>query len=549
MQGLTSSFQSLQVSAPQTGPVLMPHQVKALEFVRLREKDLVISGGFLGMQMGMGKTLTMLSHLAEETEQKSPTLVACPKTAMLTWKQEITKHYQGRFSVLLFRKDEAKLETLTAEDISNYDIVITNYDYIRSLCKRLDLFDRLAYKDSRERIIGANISYKPICNVNTGEALLFSTRWGRIIADESHNFSNFKTALWQSMMCLCSKFKWCLSGTPIRNICDDLYAQYKFLGYRDGKFDIKAFRSLKIDKYIFYMNYEIAGIKLPEVNHVRVPIVLEEQNLKIYNYYLEKANEAYDSFTVGTTDFVEVLTLFIRLRQVCLAPWTVTPDLSKLTKQAVDEYELSQIELDELSEGLSLWINEKNGTAGMKAPKILKTIELINSVPRGEKVIVFTMFKKVIDLLSVACCDRSYVVINGDIVGKQRESIITSFKRDDIDVLFISYKIGAESLNLTEANHIILLEPWWCPAVIDQAKSRVHRLGQNKTTNLYELYISNNRDFFSIEEAILEYCDGKRAKAAEFYEQGKMDPEYRLNAQTLGAIISKTHCKIKPRQT
>jgi len=577
MQDIELGMQSLSLvpaadARREQQPILMPHQIKAHEFIRKRESGSdrvnLVLGGFLGMQMGMGKTLTMLSHIHHTTSQSSsslmaqppaqglsPTLVVCPKTAMLTWKQEIAKHYPGHFRVLIFRKDETNVEDLSLELIKEYDIVITNYDYVRSLAKKFDLFELLAVKDARDRLIGANVASRPLSNATSGEAILFSLRWGRIIADESHNFSNYKTACWQSMMCLCGTYRWCLTGTPIRNVCDDLYAQYKFLGYRDPKFDIKEFRKLKLDSVLYYLNYEKANITLPEINHYRVPVYLKGNNKNIYDYYLDKANEAYESFTIGTKSFVEVLSLFIRLRQICVAPWTVTPRIDHFTTEQKDAYELSQLELDEVSEGLATWINDKHGTAGFLSPKIVKTMQIINSIPKGEKIIVFTMFKRVIEVLEWVCNEKSFVSIHGDVTGQKRTNILNSFKKehadpnDNIDVLFISYKIGAESLNLTEATHVILLEPWWCPAVIDQAKSRVHRLGQTKSTNIYELYVKSTKDLASMEEAIIEYCDAKREKAKLYYDEGKMDPDFKMNARTLGMILSRTTCRIPSRQS
>lgn len=549
MHKLIDKIRKLDIEAEGIEIKLMPHQKQAREFILEREKDPNIRGGFLGMEPGMGKTLTMLSHLADEKDYKAPCLVVCPKTAMFTWKGEIEKFYPSKLKVLLFRKDQTKVENLTKEILFNYDIVITNYEFVRSLVNKYNLDEKIIIRDGKNRCIGINIPSRPLLEGKEGERLLFSVHWSRIICDESHNFSNQKTATFKSIMCLSGHFRWCLSGTPIRNHSDDLYTQYKFLGYRDQKFNSKEFKKMDLKRYLFFMTYQLAQIKLPTVNHERVPVILSDNNLKIYNHYLDKANEAFEDYTVGTKSFAEVLTLFLRLRQACISPWTITPQNIK-KKEEIETYEISQYALDETTDGLASWINEYEGTAGLKAPKIQKTIELIKNVPKGQKVIVFTMFKRVIELLEIAMkvekVNISFLSITGDIVGKERDKYLNSFKKGEVDVMFISYKIGAESLNLTEANNIILLEPWWCPAVINQAKARVNRLGQTKETNIYELYVKNDNDCISIEEAIIEIGDSKLKMIESFFDNEKSTTEPKLDANTLQKLLMRSHLKSRP---
>ena len=547
---LIEEFAELSLEGIQTIPKieysLYPHQLNAIDFIKKRESDTIISGGILSMEMGMGKTLTMLSHIINEKKENKklgPTLVCCPKTALITWIEEIQKFMGNDCSYLIYRKENLDLDSIETSTLLEVDIVLVNYEYIRSLVTKFKAFEKIVIRDMYERCIGCRYNTTPLYKDTFGEKSILSMKWHRIIADESHNFSNYKTSLFQAMMCLAGTYKWCLSGTPIRNYSDDLYAQYKFLGYRDVKYDLKRFRSQDCSKYMFYLTYQKAGIKLPNVTHKRINCKLEGYNEKIYFYYLNKADQAYQSYTIGTKTFAEVLTLFLRLRQVCICPYTVTPNLEKLSLAEQEAYEYAQKYLDKHNDGLGTWINNVEGTSGILAPKIVETLKIIKSIPKGEKVIVFTMFKKVITILQSACKDINTLVIHGDVVGKERANVLNTFKKESIDVLFISYKIGAESLNLTEANHIILLEPWWCPAVINQAKARVQRLGQKKDVTIYECYIGNTTTVPSIEEAIIEYCDKKEMLAKEFYTNGQMKEKSSLDAKTLGLLLAKTKCK------
>jgi SNF2 family DNA or RNA helicase len=528
---------------------LYPHQEEGIRFIEKREAESIIRGGILSMEMGMGKTLTMLSHIMNEKKNKKecgPTLVCCPKTALITWMEEIQTFFGNSCNVIIFRKENIDVDKIELQILMQMDIVLVNYEYIRSIVTKYNAFEKIVIRDSNDRCIGCRYSLNPIYNDTHGEKTLLSIKWNRIVADESHNFSNFKTSLFQSMMCLTGTNKWCLSGTPIRNYSDDLYAQFKFIGYRDLKYDLKKFRSHIWTSYIFYLTYEKANIKLPNLVHHRINCKLEGYNEKIYSYYLNKADEAFQSYTIGTKTFAEVLTLFLRLRQVCVAPYTVTPNLEKLTLAEENAYEYAQKQLDKHNEGLGTWINDIEGSSGLCSPKIVETVKIIKSIPEGEKVIVFTMFKKVISILEKACKDLNVLTIHGDVVGKERATVLNTFKYGNCNILFISYKIGAESLNLTQANHILLLEPWWCPAVINQAKARVQRLGQKKDVTIYECYIGSTPEITSIEEAIIEYCDKKETLAKEFYLNGQMKEKGSLDAKTLGLLLARTKCKPKP---
>ena len=199
---------------PQPAYALMDHQVKAVQWMmELETSDKPY--GILGMLMGLGKTFTMLMQIFLNREPGYPTLIVCPKTAIYTWEQEIKKFFGDTLRVFIFRNDAHDLSKVTADVLKQYDIVVTNYDFVRSLATkhRPALFDSLSHVNGPQCI---NTPDHPIVNYTSGPYLLFSVEWHRIVADESHNFSNLDTAIWKAMMCLCGSRRWCLSGTPIR---------------------------------------------------------------------------------------------------------------------------------------------------------------------------------------------------------------------------------------------------------------------------------------------------------------------------------------------
>ncbi len=515
----------------------MKHQKTALKFMRDRENDYDLRGGIIALEVGLGKTFTSLYHsmICEEPKQ---TLIIAPKTALYTWVNEIKKFYGNTVSYFVFRKDEKRVSTITKEELSRYNIILTNYEYVRNMAKDRNVFNKVCLRDFQGRVFGANTPDRPVLRDDKGEGLLFSVEWSRIIADESHNFCNYKTSLWRSMIALCAKTRFCLSGTPIKNSSQDLYAQYKFLGYYEPEFNVKQFHKLDLSKYIHHSDYKKAGIVLPQATHIRVSCPLEGEQAEIYEMFLKRTNQQFNNFTIGGATFAAIFTLFLRLRQICIAPYTIVPNDEK--KINTKDYFEAQEQLDYMSGGMASWINDKEGTAGLKASKIEKISEIVKSVPKGEKIIIFTMFKRVIDLLQEKLSKiegKNIVCIDGSVTGKKRDECITGFKEDNYDIMIMSYKVGSESLNLTEARHVILTESWWSPSVIEQAKGRIHRLGQTKAVTIYELYVPNDDRIKSIEVGMQEICDKKKNIAEQYMTTGKCDNDGNLNAETMGNIL------------
>ena len=102
--------------------------------------------------------------------------------------------------------------------------------------------------------------------------------------------------------------------------------------------------------------------------------------------------------------------------------------------------------------------------------------------------------------------------------------------------MIVSYKIGAESLNLTEARHVVLTESWWNSAVIEQSKGRIYRIGQTKSVNIYELYVPNDDRIKSIEIAMTEICERKKNISDQYMTTGKCETSS-LDAKTMGEIL------------
>lgn len=538
----------LPIFIPKTSYSPMSHQHIALEWMKRRELDNDISGGILALSPGLGKTFTSLYHsFINNKNDNFPTLIICPRTTVYTWSEEIKKFFGNSLSVLIFRKDNPKFKDITIDNIKLYNVVITNYEFLRGISTKLNIYDRVAMTDINGNKFGANIPKRPILRAKKGEELLYSICWSRIIADESHAFCNYKTSLWQSVMGLCGSFRWCLSGTCIKNSGVDLYSQMKFLGFYEPEFNVKDFHNKNLSEYLLHIDYPKANIKLPDCNHKRIACEITDKQAEVYNMFLNHTKEEFKNFTIGTSSFASVFVLFLRLRQISIAPYTVCPESSEEFKKGklkinINDYEKSQRELDRMTGGLSTWIRDKEGSSGLQSSKIVKATEIIKSIKKGEKIIVFSMFKRVLDLMveKMNCTEglnKSYIFVDGNVTGNLRDKAIDSFKNENVDVLFVSYKIGSESLNISQANHIVLMESWYNNSVTNQAVARALRMGQTKNVNVYELYTPTTTTIASIEQSIYDLCQIKQQIVDDYLNKGKSDG-VKMNAATLGKILN-----------
>jgi SNF2 family DNA or RNA helicase len=154
------------------------------------------------------------------------------------------------------------------------------------------------------------------------------------------------------------------------------------------------------------------------------------------------------------------------------------------------------------------WIHDRKGTAGIRSTKITRVIDIIKRVKRPEKVLIFSIFKGALELVYQALRefvpDRKTRVIHGGISLEDRQEAVDGIKHGDLDILLASYKISSRGLNLMEASHVICLEEWWTPDVMEQAIGRCYRRGQTRIVHAYHIIMRG-----TIEEKCKEVSDSK----------------------------------------
>ena len=569
----------IREKCPKGKPInLFPHQIKTLEWMKGREmmnpgNVYGLKGGIVSLRMGLGKTYLALVHMLMTKKGEFPSLVVASKTVMHEWQtQGVNKFFGRNIKVLYLHKDfigKKNYENMTRKDIITYDIVITTYDACIQACKVFPYHEQ-TYEmgDDHTLMKGKIVAIKLRTREQAdrpetkGPGILFCTPWERVICDESQRYANPKTKTYKCIMALYGKYKWCLTGTPIRNFDVDIWAQFRFCGYSGvaqtlewKRTGLAKFREHKLDDAIFTMSYKDANITLPPKSENIILVGLTGFHKTFYEWMMGQVIDTYDEMMRGGCSFACVLVMFLRLRQCAIAPYLTTSqsrrDKTKLTGKAKATALANDAKIKKRFAGSEMfkWLTDKSSDSGMNSCKIREIVRIISLIPKGEKVLVFSMFTSCLDLLADAIkfyipsyapdksgkSENKLIQVDGDTTGQERSDLIDQFRDDpSTTAMLMSYKVGSEGLTLTEATHCICIEPWWTNAVHNQAKARCWRTGQTKPVYIHNVYVQN-----TIEERVAEICKSKDEMAATFLEgtEKPLGKSVGLDKYTLGRIL------------
>ena len=326
--------------------------------------------------------------------------------------------------------------------------------------------------------------------------LLSSYKFEYIVLDESQNIKNSESLTFRSALQLKSKYRLVLTGTPIENSLKDLWAQFRFIQpdllgtesafqkqfmipIRQGNTRVEAQLQQLISPFILRRSKSEVAPELPPLTEETIYCDMPEEQNTLY----EQEKNSLRNILLQHPQNMDKLHSFsilngiLRLRQLACHPQLIYPDF--------------------------------NGASG-KAIQIIEIFDTLRS--EGHKVLIFSSFVKHLEVLAEAFRERGwkYALLTG--ATNNRPSEIAHFtEQKDVQAFLISLKAGGVGLNLTQADYVFIIDPWWNPAAESQAIARAHRIGQDKQVIAYRFITQN-----SIEEKILYLQDEKRKLAETF---------------------------------
>lgn len=441
--------------------VLRPYQVAGYQWLNYLTE--IKWGGILADDMGLGKTVQALSFLDHFRKKHGAikALVVCPTTLIYNWENEIKKFTPE----LTYRIHHGAARTRQKEEIIDHDVTITTYGTLRSDIK-----------------------------------LLMSVNFDYVILDESQAIKNPASKVTRAACLLNAKNRLCMSGTPLQNNTFDVFAQMHFLNpgmlgtmefFRQefaipidkfGEQDRKDHLKKILYPFILRRTKEQVAKDLPEKQEMILWCEMEDEQRKIYDAY---RNDFRDKI-LGTIQEqgiqrsqLTILQGLMKLRQICDSPAILNEE---------EKFENHSIKLEEL------------------AREITENIS-------NHKALVFSQFLGMLALIKGKLDELGvkYEYFDGSTSAPDREKAIQSFQNDDaVRVFLISLKAGGVGLNLTAADYVYIVDPWWNPAVEQQAIDRTHRIGQTKNIFAYRMICKD-----TIEDKILQLQEKKRSLAKE----------------------------------
>lgn len=428
---------------------LRPYQKEGLGWLRfLRDFGF---GGCLADDMGLGKTVVVLSMLAGR-KGKGPSLVVAPRSLMFNWAEE-AKRFAPNLRVL----DHSPAgRTRATEACEGYDLILTTYGTLR--------------RDA---------------------GYLKDVQFDYVVLDESQAIKNASTASAKACKLLKANHRLALSGTPIENHLGELWSLLDFLNpgmlgtatafrhWAGGTsvVDIEARETLAqaIRPFVLRRTKRQVAKDLPERTEQTIWCELDTHQRKLYDelrdHYRASLLERVKREGINKAK-IQILEALLRLRQAACHPGLIDP---KRAGDPSSKFEALFADLDELME-------------------------------EGHKVLVFSQFTSLLALVKKELDSRKVAYEYLDGKTKDRQARVDRFQSDPTLKLFlISLKAGGVGLNLTAADYVFLLDPWWNPAAEAQAVDRAHRIGQIRNVFAYRLIAKD-----TVEEKVLELQQSKR---------------------------------------
>lgn len=438
-------------------------------------------GGILADEMGLGKTLQTIAFIISEYEKKKmPSLVVVPTSLLFNWQAEFEKFAPGYKVKIVYGTPEERRDILS--DIDDCVAVITSYGLIRR--------DVKTYAKKQ---------------------------WSYCFIDEAQHIKNPGTVNSKAVKQIKADGYFAITGTPIENNLTELWSIFDFImpGYLFSRAKYRRVYEIPIIKkndkrsvemllehtapFILRRLKSTVMQELPEKIETYTVTDLEQEQRELYSAYAYRAREEILRLTREKgfeKSRIEILAQITRLRQLCCHP--------------------------------SLFVENYEGGSG-KLNTLLEIVD--NGVSSGRRMLIFSQFTSMLEIIGEMLRQMgiSYFYLDGNVKSSKRIEMCNAFNEGQRDVFLISLKAGGTGLNLVGADTVIHFDPWWNPAVENQATDRAHRIGQTKVVQVIKLVTKG-----TIEEKI----QNLKEKKQELINSVLQDGNGNISAMTLEEIQS-----------
>lgn len=419
------------------------------------------AGACLADDMGLGKTLQAITLMLSRAKM-GPSLVVVPTSLLINWQEEISKFAPELNTFILNNAGEDRKKIIS--ESSAYDVIITTYGLLI-----------------------------------TEEKLICSRTWNMIVLDEAHTIKNRETKMSKSAMNLRGDFRLLLTGTPLQNHLSEIWNLFQFanpglLGSftqftdrfinpieKNRDKEQQKLLNRVISPFILRRTKSEVLTELPEKTEIILNVELSQEEWALYENIRQRAIVNMEGGGLST---VQALAEITSLRQAACHPALVDKSLS---------------------------------IPSSKSEAFMTIIE--DLISNHHRALVFSQFTSHLGLIrkELDQAGINYLYLDGSVSAARRIELVDSFQKGDMPLFLISLKAGGLGLNLTAADYIIHLDPWWNPAVEDQASDRAYRIGQKRPVTVYRLIAKN-----TIEEKIIDLHKTKKDLADALLEGSDM---------------------------
>ena len=442
---------------------LRPYQEEGFRWmVRLSEWG---AGACLADDMGLGKTVQALAILLYRAKLGAA-LVVCPASVIPNWVSE-TNRFAPTLNVVLLTQDNRR-ETLQKAD--TFDLVITTYGLMQSENK-----------------------------------IFACEKWATVVLDEAHAIKNYHTKTSKAAMSLEAGFRLVMTGTPLQNHLGEVWNLFHFINpgflgtmqqftdrfVKNGEQGAKRLKKL-VAPFILRRTKNSVLEELPPKTEIVKQVELSDEERIFYEAIRRQAVENLQNDTgPAGQQHMRALAEITRMRLACCHPALVEPYMN------------------------------------IPSSKLATFLEIVDELrSNNHRALVFSQFVKHLTIIRQELDERKirYKYLDGSTTLAERERNVRDFQSGEGELFLISLKAGGLGINLTAADYVIHLDPWWNPAIEDQASDRTHRIGQKRPVTIYRLVSQH-----TIEEKIIQLHHTKRDIADRLLEgadaPGKLSTE------------------------